>query len=57
MNEFKQYCIQNNIEELKVTASAKNNNYISFYKKNGFNEFEITLKQDLKLNNNEEEIK
>lgn len=55
MNEFKQYCIKNSIEELKVTASAKNSNAIKFYKKNGFNEFEITLKQDLKLNNNEEE--
>lgn len=54
MNEFKKYCIQNSIEELKVTASAKNSNAIKFYKKNGFNEFEITLKQDLKLNNNEE---
>lgn len=47
MNEFKNYCIQNNIEELKVTASAKNKNAINFYKKNGFNEFEITLKQKL----------
>lgn len=28
MNEFKQYCIKNNIEELKVTASAKNSNAI-----------------------------
>lgn len=48
MNEFKKYCIQNNIEELKVTASAKNSNAINFYKKNGFEEFEITLKQELK---------
>lgn len=48
MNEFKQYCIQNNIEELKVTASAKNSNAIRFYRKNGFEDFEITLKQDLK---------
>ena len=49
MNEFKKYCIQNNIEELKVTASAKNSNAINFYKKNGFNEFEITLKQEIHL--------
>lgn len=49
MNEFKSYCIQNGIEELKVTASAKNNNALKFYKKNGFDEFEITLKQELKL--------
>lgn len=51
MNEFKQYCIQNNIEELKVTASAKNSNAIKFYKKNGFYDFELTLKQVLKSNN------
>lgn len=48
MNKFKEYCIQNNIEELKVTASAKNINAIEFYKKNGFCEFEITLKQKLR---------
>lgn len=48
MNQFKEYCVKNNIEELKVTASAKNHNAIEFYKKNGFEEFEITLKQSLK---------
>ena len=51
MDEFKQCCMKNNIEELKVTASAKNIKAIDFYNKNGFNDFEITLKQ--KLNNNE----
>lgn len=48
INKFKEYCLQNKIEELKVTASAKNANAINFYKKNGFNEFETTLKQKLK---------
>lgn len=48
MNHFKEYCIKNNIEELKVTAFAKNTDAIEFYKKNGFGEFEITLKQLLK---------
>lgn len=48
INKFKEYCLQNEIEELKVTASAKNINAINFYKKNGFNEFETTLKQKLK---------
>lgn len=48
INEFKKYCISNNIEELKVTASAKNINAIEFYKKNGLKEFEITLKQRIK---------
>lgn len=45
INEFKDYCSKNKIEELKVTASDKNKNAIKFYKKNGFDEFEITLKQ------------
>lgn len=45
ISEFKEYCSKNKIEELKVTASAKNKNAIEFYTKNGFNEFEITLKQ------------
>lgn len=44
---FKQACRQHNIKELKVTASAKNNNALNFYRKNGFNDFEITLKQKL----------
>lgn len=47
INAFKNYCSQNKIEELKVTASAKNKNAIGFYMKNGFNEFEITLKQKI----------
>ncbi len=50
INAFKEYCLQNRIEELKVTASAKNKNAIEFYIRNGFNEFEITLKQ--KVNSN-----
>ncbi len=50
INKFKEECLQNRIEEVKVTASAKNKNAINFYKKNGFNEFEITLKQ--KANSN-----
>lgn len=50
INTFKEYCSKNKIQELKVTASAKNKNAINFYRKNGFNEFEITLKQ--KVNSN-----
>ena len=49
INAFKDYCAQNEIEEIKVTASAKNQNAINFYNKNGFNEFEITLKQRTNL--------
>lgn len=47
INTFKEYCLKNKIEELKVTVSAKNKNAIGFYMKNGFNEFEITLKQKI----------
>ena len=40
----KRYCKSNGIDEMKVTASASNFYAIEFYKKNGFNDFEITLK-------------
>jgi len=44
MSEFKQYCREKNIENIKVTASAKNNRAIQFYMKNGFEDYNITLK-------------
>jgi len=44
INEFKKYCVENSIDEIKVTASAKNKNAISFYIKNGFVEWDITLR-------------
>lgn len=44
VKEFKNYCFDKGIEEMKVTASALNINAIEFYKKIGFKEFEITLK-------------
>ncbi len=50
VDEFKKYCLQNKVDELKVTASVKNEKAINFYKKNGFNEFEITLKQEISEN-------
>ena len=43
INNFKDYCRENNIYNVKVEASAKNVNAINFYKKNGFEEFNITL--------------
>ena len=46
-NEFKDYCKKNKIEELNVTASSKNINAIKFYEKNGFENFETTLKMSL----------
>ena len=42
--EFKNYCRQLDIDEIKVTASAKNINAINFYKKNGFEDFDVTFK-------------
>ena len=47
VDEFKKYCSSKGIEEMKVTASALNVNAIEFYRKNGFTEFEITLKTTL----------
>ena len=44
LNKFKEYCSNKGIEEMKVTASALNVNAIDFYKKNGFTDFEVTLK-------------
>ena len=43
INNFKDYCRENNIYNVKVETSAKNENAINFYKKNGFEEFNITL--------------
>ena len=44
INEFKKYCKKKNIQNIKVTASAKNNKAINFYMKNGFEDYNITLK-------------
>ena len=45
--KLKDICLKNSIEEIKVVADYKNINAINFYKKNGFNEAEITLKQKI----------
>ena len=47
INDFKKYCISNGIKNLIGTASAKNNNAIEFYRKNGFNDFNVTLTMNL----------
>lgn len=47
VEEFKKYCINKEIEEIKVTASAKNMNAKAFYQNNGFDEFEVTYKMEL----------
>jgi len=44
MNEFKKYCKEKNIQNIKVTASAKNTKAIQFYMKNGFEDYNVTLK-------------
>lgn len=44
INEFKKYCLEYNIQNIKVTASAKNIRAIKFYEKNGFEDYNITLK-------------
>ena len=43
VDNFKQYCAEKNIQNLKVVASAKNKKAQEFYKKQGFSEFDITL--------------
>lgn len=47
INDFKKYCVSNNIKDLIVTASAKNINAIEFYKKNGFKDFNITMTMNI----------
>lgn len=44
INEFKKYCKEKNIQNIKVTASAKNSRAIRFYMKNGFENYNITLR-------------
>ena len=51
INSFKDYCKENNIDNLIVTASSKNSNAINFYKRNGFEDFNLTLTMNI-----EEEI-
>ena len=44
INEFKKHCKENNIQNIKVTASAKNTRAIQFYMKNEFADYNVTLK-------------
>lgn len=48
IDKFKTYCLEKNIHNLRVVASAKNRSAIDFYKKQGFNEFDITLTMSIK---------
>lgn len=47
INNFKNYCRNNNIRNLKVVASSKNKNAIEFYRKNGFDDFNLTLTMNI----------
>lgn len=44
MDVFKKYCKEKNMQNIKVTASAKNSRAIQFYMKNGFEDYNVTLK-------------
>lgn len=44
INEFKKLCLEKGITILKVTTYAKNKIATSFYNKNGFEDWDITLK-------------
>ena len=44
MDEFKKYCKEKNMQNIKVTASVKNCRAIQFYMKNGFEDYNITLR-------------
>lgn len=47
IDNFKTYCKEKNIHNLKVEASARNINAVNFYKKNGFETFNVTLTTDI----------
>jgi len=47
VDEFKKWCISQGINSIKVTASIANKKAISFYIKNGFAEWDITLNCNL----------
>lgn len=47
VKEFKLYCRNNGLNDLIVTASTKNINAINFYKKNGFEDFNLTLTMNI----------
>ena len=43
IDNFKEYCKSQNIDNIKVVASFKNKDAINFYRKNGFEDFDLTL--------------
>ena len=47
INNFKEYCKSRNINNIKVVASFKNKDAVSFYHKNGFEDFNLTLTMNI----------
>ncbi len=48
MNYFKDWCREREVERIRVIASFDNKETIEFYKKVGFNEYDLVLEGDLK---------
>lgn len=47
VENFLQYCKDQGIRQVKVTAYFANSQAIDFYKNSGFSEYELTLKKEL----------
>ena len=47
IDNFKGYCKEHDIHNIKVVASYKNENAINFYHKNGFEDFNLTLTMNI----------
>lgn len=48
INAFKDYCLSKGVDYLRVTAYARNERAINFYRKNGFEISDVTLKGKIK---------
>ena len=47
LSEFFEQCKRKNINAVRVTASVRNDGALAFYKKNGFDEFDMILRKKL----------
>ena len=47
VNSFLTWCKDQNAKRIMVTASVGNLNTINFYKKNGFQEINVTLRNEI----------
>lgn len=47
MNSFVEWCKKNNAKRVMVTALSKNDKTIKFYRNNGFEDINLTLKKEL----------